>query len=303
MKRKTIPGELYLLLAALIWGGAFVAQSAGADKLGSFTINGIRSVLAAAVLEIVILAKREKISKRERIQLLTGGIVCGLCLFAASNVQQLAIGFVDENGMKQAVGKVSFMTSLYLVFVPVFGTFFGKKTGAKTWFCLALSVVGMFLLTEAYKGFRIGGGDALSLLCSVLFAFHIMSVGHYAPGVDCFRLSQIQFLVSGVLSVICAAAFETPEWSAIWEAKGEILYLGVLSSAGAFTFQVLGQKTCKPQNTCIILSMESVFGAVAGFLIMKESMNLSQILGSALILAAVLILQIHGDRKNAVSAE
>ena len=289
MKRT---GELLLVLTALIWGSAFVAQSKAAEYLGAFTINGVRNFIGCAVLvPLFRLTSRAPVG-REKQRVLKGGIICGIFLFIAANIQQFALGYVDALGNKQPVGKVSFITSLYIVLVPVFGIFMKRKTGLKTWLSVAIACVGMYLLTGAEGLFNMTGGDLLSLVCAGVFACQIIAIDIFAPEVDCIRLAHIEFGVCGVLSMLCAFIFETPAWSNLWAARWSILYCGIFSSGIAYTLQMIGQKKCKPQVSSLIMSLESVFGALSGFVLLGERLSGAELAGCGLCLIAVALTQI-----------
>ena len=251
MAKKGFSGELVLLLTALIWGSAFVAQSSGADSLGAFSFTALRNVLAVIVLfPVIALLDRlngTKPTASEKRIIYKGGAICGVLLCIAANLQQFAIGYVDANGVAEPVGKVSFLTALYIVLVPAFGVFFGRKTDIKTWISVAIACAGMYLLTGMGGDFSIGGGDLLAIACAAVFALQIIAVDRFAPGVDCVRLSQVQFAVCGGLSVICALIFEDTRPSAVLDARWAILYCGVMSSGVAYTLQTVGQSAQSPR--------------------------------------------------------
>ena len=207
MKKTDIKSPAMLFLAAFIWGVAFVAQSVGMDYVGPFTFNTVRSIIGGLVLIpcIFFLGKKDRGEEKKEEDpktLLTGGILCGLCLCVASNFQQFGIRYTT-------VGKAGFITAMYIVLVPVLGIFLKKRPGKKVWFSVALAVCGLYLLCMTEK-LSLGKGDAMVLLCALLFAVHILVIDHFSPKVDGVKLSCIQFLVSGVLSAIpmlfCLAA-------------------------------------------------------------------------------------------------
>ena len=284
---RRIPGELILTIAALIWGTAFVAQTSAAEHLGSLTINGIRSLIAVIVLTPVIML-RPAIDTLQHKRVIKGGAICGILLCVAANLQQYALGMKDA-----VVGKVSFLTALYMVLVPVIGMLFGRKTDLKTWISVIIAAAGLYFITGAQAGGRISAADLLSILCAAGFALQILAIDHFAPDVDPVRLSRMEFLVCGTLSLILGLIFEQPRFSDIMAAKWPILYCAVFSSGIAYTFQMVGQKRCRPQVASLIMSLESVFGALSGMIILKERLSLFEITGCVLMSAAVVLTQIN----------
>ena len=301
MKRRLPAGEMILLLAALIWGSSFVAQSLGSEHVGSFTYNGVRSLIGAFVLALaagLISAKTGKRPDREEYKrLITGGCICGVLLFAAVNSQQVAIAWKDSAGNKALIAKVGFLTTLYIVLVPVIGMLFGKKTGLRMWISLGISLLGAYLMTDGAMG-RFTGGDLFAVLCAVMFALQILAVDFFAPGADCLRLSMVQFAVCGFLSMIAAFIWETPALSGILQAKWALLYSGVMSSGIAYTLQMVGQKRCKPQLASLIMSLESVFCALCGFVFLKEKMSVPELIGCTLMMGAVVLAQIQKEENE-----
>lgn len=311
MKRKGIPGELILLLAAMIWGGAFVAQSLGSDNVEPFTFNAVRCVIGAVVLIPVFLindrltgapAPRGKDLRR----LVRGALVCGFFLGVAINSQQFGISYVETKGLTEAqialqdkanVGKVGFLTALYIVLVPVIGLFMGKKAPLRVYISVLIALVGMDLLCVK-EGFSINRGDFYVLFCAVMFSCQILAVDHFAPRVDCIRLSCLQFLTAGALSAVCMLIFEKPNASAVAAAWAPILYTGVLSSGVAYTLQIVGQKKCRSAVASLIMSTESVFSAVFGFLVMGQVLEARELIGCALMMGAVVLAQLPGREKT-----
>ena len=302
--RKGVPGEILLLLAAVIWGGAFVAQSLGSDSVSPFTFNCMRSFVGALVLVPVFLYNDRRTGipaprGKARRRLIAAGLLCGVFLAAAINLQQIGISFADASQAndKANVGKVGFLTALYIVMVPVLGLFLKRRAGARVWISVGIAVAGMYLLCVK-EGFSIGTGDASVILCAFMFSCQILAVDAYAPRVDCVRLSCIQFLVCGVLSGICMLIWEKPSLSSVASAWAPILYTGVLSSGAAYTLQILGQKNCRSAAASLIMSLESVFSALFGFLLLGQTMTAREITGCALMLTAVVLSQLP-DRQSA----
>ncbi len=289
-KKITIRQSLLLLLAAAIWGTAFVAQSVGNEYVGSFTFNCVRNLLGSVVLlpVIVFLGKgREEVAVKmpegTRKMLWLGGICCGVILFLASNLQQYAIGFTS-------VGKAGFVTALYIVMVPVFGIFLKKPAGAKIWFSVFLSVIGLYLLCMKEK-FGMGKGEWLLLLGAVLFAVHILVIDYFVAFNNGVQMACIQFLTCGVLSGIFMFVLETPEWSSIVAAAVPILYAGVMSCGVAYTLQIVGQKGMNPTVCSLLLSMESVFSVLAGFVILGQALSVRELIGCVIMFVAIILAQ------------
>lgn len=301
---------MLLLLAALIWGTAFVAQSEGMKYVGGFTFNCVRSLIGGTVLVPCIfvlrrLEKRDaeaatggkltgaagdgstcqnKIIQKNRKILLQGGVCCGIMLCIASNLQQQGIKYTS-------VGKAGFITALYIVLVPIFGLFLHKKVEKKIWIGLILAVLGLYFLCINEK-LTIGRGDLLVLLCAMVFAVHILVIDHYAPLADGVALSCIQFFTCGILSAIPMALFEKVTWSGLAGAAVPILYAGVLSCGVAYTLQIIGQKNMNPTVASMLLSMESVFSVLAGMVILHQMLSGRELLGCCLMFAAVILTQL-----------
>lgn len=289
MKKTDIKSPAMLFLAAFIWGVAFVAQSVGMDYVGPFTFNTVRSIIGGLVLIpcIFFLGKKERGEEKKEEDpktLLTGGILCGLCLCVASNFQQFGIRYTT-------VGKAGFITAMYIVLVPVLGIFLKKRPGKKVWFSVALAVCGLYLLCMTEK-LSLGKGDAMVLLCALLFAVHILVIDHFSPKVDGVKLSCIQFLVSGVLSAIPMFLFEKPEAGAVCSAWLPILYAGVFSCGIGYTLQVIGQKEMDPTVASLILSLESVISVLAGWVLLGQRLAGREILGCVVMFAAIILAQL-----------
>ncbi len=293
MRKAQVKNSLLLLLAAVIWGVAFVAQSVGMDYVGPFTFNAVRSLLGGIVLIPCILfldrlnGKKElhllPADRKKRKTLLTGGILCGLFLCAASNMQQMGILYTT-------VGKAGFITACYIVLVPIFGIFMGKKTGISVWISVVLAVIGLYLLCMT-DSLKFGKGDLFVLCCAVLFAGHILVIDHFTVLADGVRMSCIQFLVSGMISAVLMFLFEEPTFTAVWEAKLPILYAGILSCGVAYTLQIVGQKDMNPTVASLILSLESCISVLAGWILLKQSLSARELFGCGVMFAAILLAQ------------
>ena len=292
MNRFILRQSLLLFLTSVIWGVAFVAQSAGMAYVGPFTYNGARSVLGGLVLLpcIVFLDRVRGRDKRSvnriqnRNQLLLGGLSCGLILFAASSFQQFGIQYTS-------VGKAGFITAMYILLVPIMGLFIHKRVGFKVWIGVAFAVCGLYLLCMK-SGFRLERGDALVLVCAVIFSLHILVIDYFSPKVDGVRMSCIQFWVCGILSLICSFLFENPEMHSILTAWKPVCYGGIMSCGVAYTLQIVGQKDMNPAVASLILSLESVVSVVAGFLILHQTMSRRELLGCSLMVVAIVLAQL-----------
>ncbi len=301
---KKMQSNIMLLITALIWGSAFVAQKAGA-ALEPFTYNGVRMLIGGLVLIPVIMlfnkmnaAQETKTIEEKKAytkRSIFGGICCGIVLCIASNLQQFGIYFDTD------AGKAGFITALYIVIVPVLGLFLKQKVKPIVWGCIALGVVGFYLLTMAGSGvgFGMSIGDFFVLLCAVMFAVHILVCDHFIETCDGIVMSSVQFLTTGVISLILMVIFEEPSIAAIVDCWLPILYCGVLSSGVAYTLQILGQKHAEPATASLILSLESVFAVIFGALILKESMTTTELLGCVVIFIAVLIPQLPSKGEKA----
>lgn len=290
MTHGNIRGSLMLLAAALIWGTAFVAQSEGMNYVEPFTYNAVRTLIGGVVLIPVILGFRKAgIGQKQRAPAkvtVTGGVVCGLVLFAASSLQQCGISMTTA-------GKAGFITALYIVLVPLGELFLGRRPPGHIWLCIAGAAAGFWLLCIR-EGFSINRGDLLVLCCAVFFAVHIIVIDHFnGQAADAVLMSCIQFFTAGILMSAVMFITEKPEISAIWSAKGTILYTGVLSSGVAYTLQILGQRRTPPAAATLLMSLESVFAALSGWLILHETLTARELTGCALVFAAVILAQLR----------
>lgn len=303
---KKLKSDIMLLITALIWGSAFVAQKAG-TVLGPFTYNGLRMLIGGIVLIPVIIAfqkldeKKGNVVERtaeekaaEKKTLLIGGISCGVVLCVASTLQQFGLYFDTD------AGKAGFITSLYIVIVPLLGLFLKKKVKPLVWGCIALAAVGFYMLTMAGKGtgFSLAKGDFFVLLCAVLFSCHILVIDHFSPKCDGIKLSCIQFFVAGIIGLICMFIFEEPDMGVIMSAWGPILYCGIMSSGVAYTLQVVAQRDAEPAVASLLLSLESVFSVLFGVILLHESMSLVEIIGCVVIFIAVVIPQLPSKEER-----
>ena len=294
--------SLVLLLTAFIWGVAFVAQSVGGDAVGCFTFNGVRSLIGAAVLLPVIafLDKQKKkelgedqflAQKGDKKTLILGGISCGLMLCIASNFQQFGISFTT-------VGKAGFITAMYILIVPILGLFMKKKVGMKVWLGVILATVGLYMLCMTSESFSLSKGDLLVLVCAGFFSLHILIIDYFSPKVDGVRLSCIQFFVCGLISTVIAFIFENPNVGAILSGWLPILYAGVMSCGVAYTLQIIGQKNMAPTVASLILSLESVFSVLAGWVLLNQKLSIRELFGCVLMFLAIILAQLPERTKS-----
>lgn len=287
--------NIMLVLTALIWGSAFVAQSVGMDYIGPFTFNSLRCFLGGIVLLPVIwVMGRKKKPAETEVQrteaekssktLWAGGLFCGLALAVASSLQQIGLVYTSA-------GKAGFITALYILIVPVLRLFLGRKAGGKTWFGVGLAVVGMYFLCMK-EGFSISYGDVLMIICAFVFSLHILIIDYYSPKVDGVKLSCIQFFICGILCAVPMFVSEKPALGSILDAYLPLLYAGVLSCGVAYTLQIIAQKNTDPTVASLILSLESVFAALTGWLIIHETLSAKELFGCALVFAAIILAQL-----------
>ena len=296
MKYNQMRQVVFPILAAFIWGTAFVAQDLCADSIGAFAFNATRYFIAVLALLVVILIS-DKLKKNKPTltaqekkaankQLWLGGLCCGAALAIASNFQQAGLVAGTD------AGKAGFITALYVVLVPVFGLFFKRKVSLPTWIAVVLSVVALYLL--CIKGdFSLAPGDLLVLVCAVCFAVHILVIDHFTAYCDGVKLSCLQFLFAGIISTICMFIFEDVDFAAILSCALPLLYVGIFSCGVGYTLQILAQKDSNPTVVTILLSLESVFAVIAGAIILKQQMTVREYIGCAIMFAAVILAQIQ----------
>ena len=297
-KRKVLGGELALLLTAAIWGFAFSAQQLGMKHLGPCAFNTLRSFIGAVALVpcialLDLLAHRRPAlwgtarTAAERRALLTGGALCGFFLGVASILQQIGLQYTTS-------GKAGFLTTLYIIIVPMLGWLFLKhRIGWGVWTALALALFGMSLLCGLTLHTGFSSGDLWLLACAAVFSLQIISIDHFVAKVDWLRLSCLQFLTAGAVSLpVALLRGESFACQAIWASLGPLLFCGVLSSGMAYTLQVVGQKFVQPTIATLLMSLESVFSAVGGWLIQNQTLSMREMAGCAAILTAVLLAQL-----------
>ena len=298
MSRQLRAG-LLLTLTALIWGASFVAQSVGMDYVGPYTYLCSRSVIGGIVLlpvikffgkdpETVSSDVNSDKAKNKKI-LITGGICCGIALFVASILQQIGIKYTT-------VGKAGFITSLYMIIVPIIGIILGRKASKKVWFSVLIAIIGMyFLCMNGESG--LNKGDLLVLCCAVGFSFHILIIDHFSPMVNGIKMSCIQFWVCAAVSAIFMFIFEKPDINSIIAAWAPILYAGALSSGAGYTLQIVAQKDIDPTVASLICSLESVFSVLFGWILLRQALSAKELFGCILVFIGVILTQIP-DRKK-----
>ena len=301
---RQLRGGAMLMLTALIWGTAFVAQSVGMDYLGPCAFTATRNFIGCvALLPVIALASRlrsgaqpEEAAPAPGKKALFGwGAACGLLLGGATLLQQA--------GMQTAsAGKAGFLTALYIVIVPVLGIFLGRRPGLKVWMGVVLALVGAYLLSVK-GGAGIASGDLLVIASAVVFSLHILVIDFVPAGVDGVRLSCVQFLVAGVFALVLALFLESFTWRDILSAWVPLLYTGVVSSGVGYTLQILGQRTVNPTVASLILSLESVFAALAGWAILGQALSLRELFGCALVFVAVILAQLPSKKGRAINGK
>lgn len=294
---KQFRGALLLLLTAMIWGAAFVAQSEGLKTVPPFTFQAARQFLGFLVLLPVVFLKGRRnppqsINERRksRKKLILAGIVCGVFLFSATILQQFGL-------LQTTPGRSGFITALYILIVPLFGLFAGRRVSLRIWCSVAISIVGMYFLCFS-GGVSFGIGELLTLACSFCFAGHILMIARVSGDVDGVQLSCVQFLVSSLLSAVCMLLFESPSLPALLACWLPIGYAGIASCGIAYTLQIIAQKDVSPTLAAILMSTESVFAALFAWLVVGKGMSPAELFGSALMFSAIILAQLP-ERKIA----
>ncbi|MFQ9541652.1 MAG: DMT family transporter [Anaerobutyricum soehngenii] len=316
VKTHKLRNTFFLFLTAMIWGAAFVAQSVSMDYIGPFTFICLRSVIGGLFLIPVIIVldgirkksqnesadvvnsenilhieteEKQRLSWKNK-QLIEGGIVCGIFLFFANCFQQTGIQYTT-------VGKAGFITTFYIIIVPLIGLFFKKYCGILTWIGVVVALAGLYFLCITQK-LTIQRGDALILCCSVLYAGQILAIDHYNPFVDGVKMSCIQFLTGGILGAVFMLLFENPSVAMILSAAGPILYTGIMSTGVGYTLQIVGQKGLNPTVAALILSLESVFSALSGYVFLHQVLTTRELIGCVLMFIAIVLAQLPDIRRK-----
>ena len=293
-----------LFLTAFIWGVAFVAQSVGMDYVGPWTFNASRFIIGAVFL-IPCIAFLDGLKKKEaaasgtsseesapqdKKTLLIGGLCCGIAIAVASTLQQYGISMTT-------VGKAGFITALYIVIVPILGIFLKKKPRLIIWVSVVLALAGLYFLCMTVS-LSFSKGDTMVLLCALVFSIHILIIDYFSPKVDGVRMSCIQFFVASIICGIPALILEHPQFSSLVAAWAPILYAGILSCGVAYTLQIVAQKNYDPTIASLILSLESVFSVLAGWVILHEALSPREILGCVLVFIAIILVQLPEKKKS-----
>ncbi len=292
-------GNMMLLLTAIIWGCSFVAQSEAMDYMGPLTFQAARSFVGSAVLIPVLLLsgsgkKKYHVPQQTdggRKKLLLAGALCGVVMFAAAMLQQYGIALGTSGG------KAGFITATYILLVPLFGLFRGKKVPLRIWVCVFVALCGLYLLCIT-GDFAFAPSDGIVLLGAVFWALHILVIDHMAPGLNGIALSCIQFFVSGVLASVGMFLFEAPSWQQILDGWSTIAYVGILSSGVGYTLQILGQQRTTPAIASLLMSLESVFAVLGGIVVLHQVPTAREWAGCALMFVAIVCAQIPGRRRD-----
>ena len=286
---KELKASIMLFITSIIWGLAFVAQAQGMEHIGPFTFTAARSVVAIIFLYLtyVFFNKTSKTYREQKFDMkrtIRGGVLCGLVFTFGINFQQIGLVYTTA-------GKASFLTALYIVFIPIIGLFYGKKINKKLQLCIVFAMIGTYLMSV--KGsLSMNIGDLITIFGSIVFAIHILMLSEFSKDTNAVLVSLIQFAVCGFFSLIAALIFEGIEIDAILKSYLAILYVGILSSGVGFTIQLMALKELDPVVASMISSLESVFGAVFGWLILSQSMSEREIIGGIIIFLATLIAQL-----------
>lgn len=284
-KSKT---DLLLLLSAIIWGFAFVAQRAGMQFIGPFTYNTIRFAMGA--LFLIPFARKKTSTKYFTHTNVKSGLILGLVLFAGSSFQQFGVVYTTA-------GNAGFITGLYVILVPIIGMLFKRKTGMGTWIGAFLAVSGMYLLSSS-TSISINYGNLLVFISSFFWAAHVILIDQFTRKSEPLILACIQFMVTSILCFISMLIFEKPLFSEIYLAIIPLLYGGVISVGIGFTLQIIAQKKAHPTHAAIILSLEAVFAVLGGILILNETMSFNTFAGCLLMLTGMILSQLWQKRSK-----
>lgn len=294
-RQRSLRSSAMLTLTALIWGVAFVAQSEGMNYVGGFTFNACRFIVGGVVLIPCIFFLRRvngdqwaQLTRAEQAQRrktgIIGGICCGVFICLGSTLQQFGIA-------QTTVGKAGFITSLYIIIVPILGLFLRKKVGLNIWASVGIAAAGMYLLCIT-EGFAISRGDFLVFLCAIGFSLHILVIDYFSPKADGVVISCIQFFTAGIISSVFMFLFERPTWDAVAAAWAPVLYAGVMSCGVGYTLQVVAQKDVEPTIASLIMSLESVFSLLAGWVLLGQKMSPKELSGCVLVFGAIVLAQV-----------
>ena len=289
MKTQALKTDLLMLIAAAIWGFAFVAQREGMETMGPFLFSGVRFLIGVVALSPVVwfLSKKPQQTHKAEVsakKLIFAGTVAGLLLFGGISFQQVGLQYTTA-------GKAGFITGLYIFFVPLIGLFLGQKTGSGTWLGATIALFGLYLLSIK-EDFSIAEGDLLQLICAVFFAAHVLVIGYLAKRMDTLKLSLVQYLVCGFISLLIAIAIEMISWDMIVATAIPLLYAGIMSTGIAYTLQVVAQQHAHSSHAAIILSLEGAFAVLGGWLLLDEHLPARGLLGCTLMLTGMFLSQL-----------
>lgn len=285
MKSQVVKSNIFLFITAIIWGFAFVAQRVGMEFVGPFTFNGVRFALGSlSLIPIIIFFNRKHNNKTgDKLKVIWSGILIGIVVFLASSFQQVGL-------QGTTVGKAAFITGLYIVIVPILSIFLRKHIDINSWIGAILAIVGLYLLCVK-SGMSISYSDFLELISAFLFAVQILLIDYFANKVDSIKLAFYQFITCAILSFLVAVFMESINLHSIVQGYVPVLYGGIMSVGVAYTLQILGQRNADPSYASIIMSMETVFAAIGGFIILGEYMGIRQLAGCFLMLMGVILSQ------------
>ncbi|MBR3893884.1 MAG: DMT family transporter [Clostridia bacterium] len=305
---QNLKGSLILCLASMIWGLAFVAQSAAADNVPPLLCNALRSLIGALFLFGLLAVTCRKSGRpifpktpELRKKTLVGGALCGLFLTVSVNLQQFGITYYPAGVASEA--RAGFLTALYVILVPLISVILGKRLSPALIAAVIIAMVGIWFLcfSGGIDGFYLG--DLLIFLCSISFSLHILTIDHYVDAVGGIALSFWQFSVCALLSGILSLCFETPSWQSVLDAAPQILYLGLFSSGIAYTLQIVGQKFAEPTVASLTMSLESVFAALGGWIIAGNALSSHELLGCLLVFCGIILAQIPFPTKKKTTPE
>lgn len=286
-KRQRIKGSLILMLTALVWGSGFVAQREGMKLIEANTFNGLRMLIGSLVL-LPFALRAERISDKasgNKKLLIISAVICGIVLCAASTIQTWGLKFTDA-------GKSGFITAMYMIFVPIISVAIGKKITVKTFCCAAVALFGMYLLCLYGADIQVNFGDALTLICALIFSVHILLIDKFVPSVNAIQFSCLQFFVCGVINIIFMFILENPSFEVIKSCAVPILYSGFFACGIGYTLQPIGQRYAEPTTASIIMSLESVFALIFGIILLDEPLSLHELLGCIIMFAAIIFIQL-----------
>ena len=293
---KQIRANIMLIIASIIWGGGYIVNKGALETLDPYSVSVVRGIFGGGILLIAyMLMRRGKppLDGGQKIRSMRAGVICGVLIFVGNNAQQFGLTMTDA-------GKAGFISSLYVVLIPLFSALMGKKLGLRRWFSVFLALTGLVLLCDMLQtGFALQLGDIFLLLGAVFYALHILAIEHFAAGVPAVLLAALQFFVNGAISLVISVLFYRPSLGAFLPAFWPLFYLCVLSTAVAFGFQVAAQRDTPATVACLLLSMESVFAALSGWLFGGEHLTTTELVGCALMGIAIILAQLPSKKGKA----